>query len=181
MNAITNTTPTYAIDPAHSSVEFTVQHMVISKVRGRFSGISGTIAIPDGVAIPTGLEVTIDAASIDTREEQRDGHLKSPEFLDIAAFPTLTFKSDSISGDAKGFTIHGDLTLHGVTRSVIVRARLDGRATDPWGNDRIAFSGEAEVDRRDFGMVWNQILEAGGVLVGTRVSIEISIQAVKGR
>jgi polyisoprenoid-binding protein YceI len=179
MNVITSPAATFNIDPAHSSVEFVVRHLVISKVRGRFAGVSGSILIPDASDVPAAVDVTIAAATIDTREEERDGHLKSGDFLDVANFPALTFRSSDTAGSADDFAINGDLTLHGVTRRVSLRAHFDGRTTDPWGKDRIAFSAEAEIDRRDFGMVWNQALEAGGVLVGQQVVIEISVQAVK--
>lgn len=179
MSATASAAVTFRIDPAHSGVEFVVRHMVISRVRGSFAGVRGSIAIPDGSDVPVAVDVTIDAASIDTREEQRDAHLRSGDFLDVTTYPLLTFRSNDIDGTPDSFSMKGDLTLHGVKRTLSLRARLDGRTRDPWGNDRIAFSAEAQLDRRDFGMIWNQTLEAGGVLVGPQVMVEITVQATR--
>ncbi len=169
----------WAIDSSHSGIHFSVRHMVIAKVRGQFSRWSGSIAAEGGDPARASLEVVIDASSIDTGVADRDAHLKSPDFLDVAAFPELTFKStrvEVISGDRLNVT--GDLTLHGVTRPVVLSVEHTGRAKDPWGNQRAGFSATASIDRKEFGLTWNQLLEAGGVMVGDRVDIEIEVEAV---
>jgi len=168
----------FNIDPTHTSVEFIAKHMVISKVRGRFSGISGTIALA-GSEVPTAIDVEIDATTIDTREAQRDGHLKSADFLDTDNHGKISFKSTSISGAGPAFEIAGDLTIHGVTKPVTLKATVDGRTTDPWGMDRIAYSAEGEIDRREFGLVWSSTLETGGLLVGNDIKLEFTVQAVR--
>ena len=179
MTATSETVAQYAIDQAHSHAEFIVRHMVISKVRGRFGTIAGTIGIADGAEVPSRVDVAIDAASIDTRDEQRDGHLRSADFLDVEQFPTLTFAGTAISGSGPSFTLTGDLTIRGVRKSVAIDATFDGRGKDPWGNERIAFSGQTKINRKDWGLNWNQALEAGGVLVGEEVTIELSVEAIR--
>ena len=168
------------IDTAHSQITFTVRHMVFAKVRGRFGKWAGTLQLDPQDLGRSRVEVTIDAASIDTSDATRDGHLKSPDFFDAARFPELKFTSRSVEtrGPDKA-RITGDLTLHGVTREVALDAEVAGRGKDPWGNDRIGFSATGSLDRTDFGLQWNQALEAGGLLVGTRVDIEIDLQAVQ--
>lgn len=179
MSATTpQTLETYAIDAKHSSAEFIVRHLVITKVRGRFAQLTGTLHVPAGAEIPTDVTAEIDAASIDTREEQRDAHLKSPDFLETAAHPTITFKSTSISGSGASFTITGDLTLHGVTKSIELDATYEGRGKDPWGGSRISYSAETKINRKDYGLTWNQALETGGMMVSDEVKIELNIQAV---
>lgn len=179
MTTTSDTLATYALDPSHSSAEFIARHMVISKVRGRFGKLSGTLSVPNGAKVPTQIAVEIDAASLDTREEQRDGHLKSADFLDTDKHPTITFKSTRITGSSPSFTVIGDLTVHGVTKPVEIDATFDGEGKDPWGNERIAFSGETKINRKDFGLTWNQALETGGVLVGEEIKIELSVEAVR--
>jgi polyisoprenoid-binding protein YceI len=169
---------TYQIDPRHTTVEFIVKHLMFSKVRGRFSGVSGTIFVPEGSTVPSEIDVTIDAASVDTRENKRDGHLKSPDFFDVANHPHLTFRSTSVSGSADHLNVTGDLTLHGVTKSVQLDTTYDGAAVDPFGNSRIAFSATATINRKDYGLLLHAPLEAGGVLVGEDIKIELSIQAI---
>jgi polyisoprenoid-binding protein YceI len=180
MTATTQDTQKYTIDNAHSSAEFTVRHMVISKVRGRFGKLTGTIEIPAGADVPSAVAVEIDATSIDTREEQRDGHLKSADFLETEKYPTITFVSTGAKGDGPEFTLSGLLTIHGVTRPVEVKAEYEGRGKDPWGNERIGFSGHVAINRKDYGLGWNQALETGGVLVGEEVKIDLSVEAIKG-
>lgn len=179
MTTTSDTLATYAIDPSHSSAEFIVRHMVISKVRGRFGKFSGTLSIPSSAQVPEQIAVEIDAASIDTREDQRDAHLKSADFLHTEKHPTITFTSTRINGSAPSFTVIGNLTIHGVTKSVEIDATFDGEGKDPWGNERIAFSGETKINRKDFGLTYNQVLETGGVLVGEEVKIELSVEAVR--
>jgi len=178
MTAVGTDSLVYNIDATHTSVEFIARHMVISKVRGRFSGVTGTIAL-SGSEIPTAVDVEIDATSIDSREAQRDGHLKSPDFLDTENFPKISYVSTAIHGSGASFTIEGNLTLHGVTKPVTLTATVDGRTTDPWGLDRIAYSAEGSIDRREFGLTWSQSLETGGLLVGNDVKLEFSVQAVR--
>jgi polyisoprenoid-binding protein YceI len=173
----TTTTPrTYAIDPAHSEVGFAVRHMMLSKVRGRFTKLSGSLQLTDR-DIPAAITAEIDAASIDTHEPQRDTHLRSGDFLDAERFPTLTFVSTSVAVSGNDFTVTGDLTLHGTTKSVTLTGELEGRTTDPWGNDRIAYSAKTRINRKDFGLGWNQALETGGVLVGEEIDIILDVQA----
>lgn len=177
----TTGTQIFAIDPTHSSVNFSVRHMMLSKVRGQFRVVSGTIALAEGSSIPAAIDAKIDVDSIDTSEAQRDGHLKSPDFLDAEHFAHITFTSTSIVASGESFTVHGDLTIHGVTKSVELSGDLEGRTTDPWGNDRIAFSAKTKINRKDFGMTWNQALEAGGLLVGEDISIELDLQAIPAK
>lgn len=177
----TQTATTWQIDPAHTQVEFTVKHMMFSKIRGRFEKVDGSLRFdPDGDLGDAGVRVTIDAASIDTGQEDRDEHLRSADFLAAEEFPELTFESTSVEGGRDDeFTIAGDLTIRGVTRRVELDAELSGIATDPWGNERIAFSASTTIDRRDFDLTWNQALETGGVLVGHEVKISIEVQATQ--
>jgi polyisoprenoid-binding protein YceI len=177
METASQTKP-YVIDAAHSSVEFTVRHMVFSKVRGQFRVLSGTLRVgPDG--LPAAVDVKIKADSVDTREEQRDNHLRSADFLDAATHPTLTFtSSDVIKQGETDFRIVGDLTIHGTTRRVELAGAIDGRGTDPWGNDRISYSAKTKINRKDFGMTWSQTLESGGLLVGEDIDIDLNVQAV---
>lgn len=167
----------YAIDPAHSSVEFIARHLMISKVRGRFAGVSGTISIPEGSHVPTAVQVTLDAASIDTHEAQRDAHLKSGDFFEVEKYPTLEFSSSSIDGKPDAFQIHGMLQMHGITQPVTLDASYEGRLSDPFGKQRIAYSAQGKVRRSDFGLTWNQAMETGGVMVSDDIRIEIDLEA----
>lgn len=169
---------TYSIDSAHTTVQFTVRHLMIAKVRGRFGAVSGTIEVEPGSDAPRFIQATIDATSIDTRETQRDTHLKSADFLEVDKYPTLEFSSLRIEGDGADFTIHGDLTIHGVTRPVALKAEFQGRAADPWGGQRIGYSASTTINRKDFGLTWNAALETGGVMVGDEVRIELDVEAV---
>jgi polyisoprenoid-binding protein YceI len=180
MNTATEATP-YVIDASHSSVEFSVRHLVFAKVRGQFRVLSGSLSVgPDG--IPTQVAVEIHADSVDTREEQRDNHLRSADFLDAATYPTLTFASSQIEKKSDTtFTVVGDLTLHGSTNRVELAGTLEGRGADPWGNDRIAYSATTKIDRRTFGLTWSQSLEAGGLVVGNEVEIELNVQAIPAK
>ena len=172
-------TSTWKIDPAHSNVEFAVKHLMISTVKGRFSDVEGEIVIADGQPSHSSVTATLKAASIDTRTGQRDDHLRSADFLDAANHADITFKSTRITGDQSEFKVTGDLTIRGVTREVTLDATNEGAGKDPWGGDRIAFSATTKLDRREFGLTWNQAVEAGGVLVGNDVKITIDVQAVK--
>ena len=172
---------TFALDPLHSSVEFSVRHLMISKVRGSFNAFSADLELDDVTGLPTAVSAEVDIASVDTKVADRDAHLRSADFFDAEKFPKITFRSTSIAGDAGNLAIQGDLTIHGVTKSVTLATEFDGRATDPWGNDRVAFSAKAKISRKDFGMTWNQALEAGGIAVGDDVDITLTIQAVKAK
>ncbi len=171
-------TQIFTIDPVHTNVGFNVRHLMIAKVRGHFKSVSGTIAIAAGSDLPEAVDVTIDASSVDTREPQRDDHLRSPDFLDVATYPTLRFHSTSISGSPDAFEIHGDLTIHGTTRPAVLQATFEGRANDPWGNLRAGYEASTKISRKDFGLTWNQALEAGGVAVGDEVRIELNVEAI---
>lgn len=168
------------IDAAHSSLQFSVRHMVITKVRGAFKVFNGTVELDGSEELTlTNADVVIDASSIDTAEPKRDEHLRSSDFLNVASYPTLTFQSRTIERRGQRYQVTGDLTLHGVTRSVSLDAEFQGQGKDPWGGQRAAFSAKGSVNREDFGLTWNQVLEAGGVLVGTKIDLELEIQAVK--
>jgi polyisoprenoid-binding protein YceI len=168
----------YAIDAAHTTVEFIVRHLMISKVRGRFGAFEGTVELMPGSDMPISIKVKIDAASIDTREEQRDNHLRSADFFDVENYSHLQFVSKRIEGTGSDFRIHGDLTIHGVTREVVLNGEFEGRGTDPWGGERVGYSASTTINRKDFGLTWNQALEVGGVMVGEEVKIELDVQAV---
>lgn len=167
----------WTIDPAHSGVEFVVRHMMISKVRGRFTRFAGHLDVaerPEDSAV----EVTIDPASISTADDKRDEHLRSADFLDVERHPEITFHSTSVKPGRGGrWAVEGELTLKGVTRPVVLDVELEGVGS-AYGGPRAVFSGAAEIDREEFGLTWNMALEAGGVLVGKQLRIELSIQAV---
>lgn len=170
-------TRTWTIDAAHSQVEFGVRHMMISTVKGYFPGIEGTIRLGEDLS-GSSVEVTLDAASIDTRNKDRDAHLRSGDFFDVEKFPTLTFRSTSVEGSGDEITVVGDLTIRGVTREVTLKAEELGRGVDPWGNPRVGFQARTSISRKDFGLTWNQALEAGGVLVGDEIRISVEVQAI---
>lgn len=175
------TTPpvtTWHIDPAHSQVEFGVRHMMISTVKGFFTGVEGAIHLDEEDLSAAGVEVTIDASSVDTRNEDRDNHLRSGDFLNVETHPSITFRSRSVKGTLDSFQVTGDLTIRGETREVEFQAEKQGGGTDPWGNQRLGFRGETKISREDFGLTWNQALETGGVLVGDEVRIVLEIQAI---
>jgi polyisoprenoid-binding protein YceI len=174
---------TWTIDPAHTLVEFSAKHLMITTVRGGFSEVAGTIVVNEANPSQSSVEVDIAAASIDTRVDQRDAHLRSADFLHVENFPKITFRSRRIEGapDVEGnrFRIVGDLTIRGTTREVALDVTYDGRREDPWGGERIGFSADTRIDRRDFGLTWNQALEAGGVVVGNDIRIHLEVQAVR--
>jgi polyisoprenoid-binding protein YceI len=173
-------TERWEIDSSHSSVHFSVRHLVIAKVRGTFGRWSGTVQVPDGDFSRATVAVTIDGSSIDTGVADRDAHLRSPDFFDVAQFPDLRFVGRRVEPRSGSETdVVGDLTIKGITREVVLRVEQHGQAKDPWGNLRAAFTAKTSIDRKDFGLAWNQVLETGGVMVGDRVEIEAEIQAVK--
>ena len=179
--ATPGTTTTWKLDPAHTHVEFGVKHLMIATVRGRFSDVRGAVVVPQDDFSRAHVEATIGVASIDTREPQRDGHLKSPDFFDVEKYPTMTFKSrlvERASRDTNQYRLVGDLTLHGVAKEIALEVRFEGLATDPYGNSRAGFSATGKINRKDFGLGWNQLLETGGVVVGDEVKISIDAQVV---
>jgi polyisoprenoid-binding protein YceI len=173
-------TERWEIDSSHSGIQFTVRHLVIAKVRGQFSRWTGTVAAPDADFGRASLDVVIDAASIDTGVADRDGHLRSADFFDVERYPEITFKSADVTRVASDrLRVTGALTIKGVTRDVVLDVEHLGLAKDPWGNERAGFSATTSIDRREFGLTWNQVLETGGVMVGDRIDIAIEIEAVR--
>jgi polyisoprenoid-binding protein YceI len=171
---------TYTIDYSHSDVGFSVRHMVFAKVRGHFAKWTANLVFDEANPAKSSVEATIEAATIDTREAQRDGHLRSPDFLDAEKYPQLTFKSKRVESEGKGrFKVTGDLTIRGVTHEVPLEVEELGTGKDPWGNEKVGFHAKTTINRTDWGLKWNQALEAGGVLVGEKVDIELDIEAVK--
>ena len=172
---------TWQIDPMHSNVEFSVQHMMISNVKGQFQKTSGTITVNGNDPTSAKIDATIDASSIDTRVDKRDMHLKSPEFLDVAKYPTITFKSTKVEADGPGkWKVTGELTLHGVTKPVVLEVESSGTPIhDPMGNTRAGASATTKIKRGEFGLTWNKVLESGGVMVGDEVAISIDVEAIK--
>ena len=176
----TATTTTWAVDPAHSLVEFAVKHLMIATVRGRFGDVKGTVTYNDADPKQSKVEIEIAVASIDTRAEQRDAHLRSPDFFDVERFPTMKFVSKRIEGDVSGeFKLIGDLTIRDKTAEVPFKAEFHGRNRDPWGGERMGFEASSKINRKDFGLNWNQALEAGGWLVGDDIKMTIEVELVK--
>jgi polyisoprenoid-binding protein YceI len=177
--AAPGTRSVWTIDPAHTGVEFAVRHLMISSVKGRFAGVAGTVTAGDDLTNAE-VDITIDASSIDTREPQRDAHLRSADFLEVEKFPTLTFNSRRVQRVADDdYKVTGDLTIRGVTREVTLDVTSQGRTTDPWGNERSGFAATTKIKRSDYGLVWNQALETGGVVVGDEVRISIEAELIK--
>lgn len=173
-------TSKWNIDPTHSAVEFAVRHMMIATVRGRFSDVTGFVEMNEKDATLSKVDVTIQAASIDTRQEQRDAHLRSADFFHAEQFPTLHFVGKQIKGNVNGdFTLTGDLTIRGTTREIKLDVTKEGQVNDPWGNLRAGFTAKGKISRADFGLTWNQVLEAGGVAVGDEIKISIDVELVR--
>ena len=175
------TVSTWKLDPVHSVAEFKVKHMMISNVKGQFTGISGSMILDEADVTKSRVDMIIEAASINTREAQRDAHLKSADFFDAANHPTIRFQSKAVKADGPGsLTVTGDLTIRGVTREVVLK--IDGPSgenKDPWGNLRRGAEATTRIKRKDFGLTWNQALETGGVLVGDDVDITLDVQLIK--
>ncbi len=169
---------TYAVDTAHTQVHFTVPHLVAFKVRGNFNDFSGTVVADADSKQLISAEATIKAASIDTRNDQRDEHLRSADFFAVNEYPEIYFKTKKVSGSGDDITVVGDLTIKGVTKEVVLKGGFAGTATDPWGNKRAGFEASGEIDRKDFGLNWNKALEAGGFLVGDKITIGLEVEAV---
>ncbi len=176
-------TTTWTIDPAHTAIEFAVKHMMFTTVRGRFKDVKGTIEVDEQNPDRSVVNVEIAAASIDTGAADRDAHLRSADFLDVENHPTLTFRSKRVEGAMKKegdkFRVIGDLTIRGTTMEVTLEATYEGTGKDPWGGTRAGAEATTTIDRREWGLKWNQALETGGILVANEVRIEIEVQAVK--
>lgn len=175
------TTTTWTIDPAHTTAEFKVRHMMITNVKGHFSHVTGVLTLDEQDLTKSHIETSIDAASLNTREADRDTHLKSADFFDVEKFPKLTFDSTRITRTTDGeLEVEGNLTIHGVTRTAVFA--VEGPTPpgkDPWGNTRIGWSATTKINRKDFGLTWNAALETGGILVGDDVTITLEVEAVK--
>ncbi|QRN99175.1 YceI family protein [Archangium violaceum] len=175
-------TTTWNIDTTHSGIHFSIRHMVVAKVRGAFKAFSGTVQLDEQAPASSSVSVRIEVASIDTGVEQRDNHLRSPDFFDVAKFPAITFQSTKVEkASGNNLRVTGNLTIRDVTREVVLDVEQLGTGKDPWGQLRVAFEAKTSVDRRDFGLTWNQALEAGGVLVGEKVEISLEVQAVQAQ
>jgi polyisoprenoid-binding protein YceI len=168
-------TQTWQIDPAHTDVEFAVRHLMVSNVKGHFGNVTGTIEIDEQNPLAPRVTASIPVATLDTRSEQRDAHLRSGDFFAVDAYPTIEFKGGRIAGDPRAdFTLTGEITIRGVTREITLDVTTEGRGNDPWGNERIGYSATGKLERKDFGLTWNQIIEAGGVALGDTVKITIN-------
>ena len=177
-NATTSVIPagTWAVDTSHSTVGFTVRHMMVSKVRGRFQDFTADIVIGED-PLQSRVDATVQMASVDTNDESRDNHLRTNDFFDIESFPTMTFRTTSVEPDGDDFKLNGDLTIRGVTKPVTFDLEVGGVGKDPWGNTKAGFSATTTINRKDFGIEWNAALETGGVIVGDKVTIELDIEA----
>jgi polyisoprenoid-binding protein YceI len=169
----------WRIDPTHSHVEFAVRHLMISTVKGRFGEVSGTLQVDAIDPTQSVIDMTINVASIDTREPQRDAHLRSADFFDVDRFPTLRFRSTRVSGSGDELQVTGDLTIRDITREVTLIVTPEGNVTDPWGGVRAGYSATTKINRNDFGLTWNVALEAGGFVVGDEIKISIDVELVK--
>lgn len=171
---------TWTIDATHTEVAFAVRHLMISTVRGRFGAVTGSVTIDEQNPKASTIEATIDVTSIDTRQEARDNHLRSADFFDVENHPTMHFVSKRVEGNiASEFLLVGDLTIRGSTQEVTLAVTNEGRGIDPWGNDRVGVSATGKIKRSDFGLVWNQALEAGGVAVGDEVKLSLDLELVR--
>jgi len=179
--AAPGTVTTWKLDPAHSHAEFKVKHMMISNVKGSFSGLSGMLKLDETDYTHSTVEASIAVATLKTGDDQRDGHLKSPDFFDAERFPAITFKSSNIDSDGGAdYSVTGELTVHGVSKSVTFAVKdVSQPSKDPWGNQRIGLSASTKINRKDFGLTWNSALETGGVLVGEEVQISLEVQFIK--
>ena len=176
--ATSQQTAHYNLDPVHSTVEFIVRHLMISKVRGRFTSFQGGFDLASGSDVPHAISASIDASSIDTREAQRDAHLKSADFFEVEKYPTLEFASTRVEGTADAFKVFGNLTMHGVTKDVVLEGTFEGRGADPWGGQRAGYAAHVTINRKDFGLHWNAALETGGVVISDEVRIELNVEGV---
>lgn len=169
----------WKLDPSHTSVEFSAKHMMITTVRGRIADVEGMIYTDEEHPANSSVEAVLKGASLDTRSDQRDQHLRSADFLDTEKFPVITFKSKRVEGAKDHFKLTGDLTIRGTTKEIALDVTFEGKGKDPWGGERVGFTAAGKIDRRDFGLTWNQALETGGVLVANEIKINIEVQATK--
>jgi polyisoprenoid-binding protein YceI len=170
----------YTIDPSHTLVELSAKYMMFTTVKGRFTGVTGSLVHDaDDLSGSSSVDVEIDPATLTTSDAKRDEHLRSADFLDVANFPIITFKSRLIVGSGEHYQVIGDLTIHGTTHEVTLDTTFNGAGKNPWGHDLVSFSAQTEINRKDFGLNWNVALEAGGVLVGDRVKISLEVQATR--
>ena len=172
-------TARWSLDPDHSTIEFRVTHMVVSKTTGRFTDYAGFIDMDAEAGTVKAIEATIKTGSVNTNHEKRDTHLRNADFLDVEHYPTIIFKMKSYKKTAEGYTAVGDLTLHGVTKEITLAGHYNGATKDPWGNTRAGFNAEGKLNRKDFGMVWNKMLDSGGLVVGDEVQIRLDIECIK--
>jgi polyisoprenoid-binding protein YceI len=176
--ATQGTKTTWQIDPSHTTIEFAAKHMMFTTVKGRFTGVEGLIVADEADPAASSVRVTIDAASLDSRDERRDGHLRSADFLDVENHPRITFTSTRVEPVAADrLKVHGDLTIRGITRPVILDTTYHGTGATPFGSTVAGFTAETQINRKDFGLTWNVALETGGVLVGETVKISLEVQA----
>ena len=173
------TKTTWKLDPAHTLVEFSAKHLMITTVKGRITDIEGTIHSDEKNPQNSAVEAVLKAASLDTRTDQRDHHLRSVDFLDVEKFPEIKFRSTRIEGSKERFKLTGDLTIRDVTKPITLDVEFEGTTRDPWGGERVGFSAKGKIDRRDFGLTWNQALETGGVVVGNDIKINLEVEAIK--
>jgi polyisoprenoid-binding protein YceI len=169
---------TYLLDTTHTSLAFSVRHLMVSRVRGRFTSFTGTVLIADD-PLASSVEVSVDTASIDTNDPNRDEHLRSPDFLDCERYPVMSYRGSGVERVGHGWRVDGELTLHGATRSVPLDVTFEGALLDPFGSTRAGFGASTEIDREGFGLTWNQALDAGGVVLGKQVRIEVDAEAVR--
>lgn len=174
-------TARWEIDPDHSLIEFRVAHMVISKTSGRFTDYHGFVEMDADAKTFKTIEATINAESINTNHEKRDGHLRNADFLEVKQFPTMTYKMKSSQKEGESYKVLGNLTLRGVTKEVVLIGTFNGATKDPWGNTRAGFTADGKLNRKDFGMVWNKTLDTGGLVVGDEVQIHLDIECIKGK
>ena len=179
MSNLSSAAGTWDIDTAHTNLGFSARHAMVAKVRGHFADYSGTFTIDGENIANSKAEITIQTASILTGQADRDGHLKSPDFLDVENFPTITFVSTAVAEKGDQVVITGDLTIHGVTKSVDVTYDFLGVSQDPWGNSKVGFEGSTKISRKDFGLTWNAALETGGVLVGDEIKLNLDVEGTK--
>lgn len=177
-NLSTLTPGVWNVDASHSNISFSVRHLMVAKVRGRFTEFSGTVSIGDD-PLQSRVEAIVATASVSTHDDGRDAHLRSADFFDVEAFPEMRLVSTGIDVDGDDYVLHAELTIKGVTKKVDFELEFDGVATDPWGNTKAGFTAEAEINRKDWGLEWNVALEAGGVLVGEKVKITLEVEALK--
>ena len=177
--SLASATGTWVIDAAHTNLGFSARHAMVAKVRGTFGEFAGSFTIDGADLAASTAELTIQAASIDTKNSDRDAHLTSADFLDVENFPTITFTSTAVKANGDDLVVTGDLTIHGVTKSVDVAYEFVGISQDPWGNTKIGFEGSTKISRKDFGLIWNATLETGGVLVGDEIKLSLDVEATK--